>query len=235
MKRSILSIFAAFTIFATTTAVTATPTTLEATQATAEAVQTTVRAKRLVPYKNPALTVEERVQDLLDRMTQEEKILQLCQLTLGMNTNWNNLSDAVGEVPAGIGSVIYFDSKPDMHNAMQQRAIDRTRLGIPVLFGYDVIHGFRTVYPISLAQACSWSLELVEEACRVAAREARASGVAWTFSPMIDVARDGRWGRVSEGYGEDPYTNGVFAVASVRGYQGDDLSDATSVAAGLKH
>lgn len=236
MKRSLVSIFAAIALLvasvATSTATSAT--TSAAASATAQVVAKQAKNQPL-PYKNPELSVDERVEDLLGRMTQEEKILQLCQLTLGMNTNWNNLSEAVGDVPAGIGSVIYFDSKPEMHNAMQQRAIAETRLGIPVLFGYDVIHGFRTVYPISLAQACSWSPELVEAACRVAARESRASGVAWTFSPMIDVARDGRWGRISEGYGEDPYTNGVFAVASVRGYQGDDLSDATSVAACLKH
>lgn len=94
--------------------------------------------------------------------------------------------------------------------------MEESRLGIPILFGYDVIHGFRTIYPISLGQACSWNPQLVEQACAVAAQEARMSGVDWTFSPMIDVARDGRWGRVAEGYGEDPYTNAVFGVASIK-------------------
>ena len=108
-------------------------------------------------------------------------------------------------------------------------------MGIPIIFGYDAIHGFRTIYPISLGQACSWNPGLVEQACAVSAQEARMSGVDWTFSPMIDVARDPRWGRVAEGYGEDPYTNGVFAAASVRGYQGDDMSAENRMAACLKH
>ncbi len=113
--------------------------------------------------------------------------------------------------------------------------MEESRLGIPLMYGYDVIHGYRTIYPISLAQACSWNPELVERACAVSAQETRMSGVDWTFSPMVDVARDGRWGRVAEGYGEDPYTNAVFAVASIRGYQGDDMSDSKKVAACLKH
>ena len=117
----------------------------------------------------------------------------------------------------------------------KRRLWKNRRLGIPIIFGYDAIHGFRTVYPISLGQACSWNPELVEKACAVTAQEARMSGVDWTFSPMIDVARDPRWGRVAEGYGEDPYTNGVFAAASVRGYQGDDMSAEDRIAACLKH
>ena len=118
---------------------------------------------------------------------------------------------------------------------MQKKAMEESRLGIPIIFGYDAIHGFRTIYPISLGQACSWNPGLVEQACAVSAQEARMSGVDWTFSPMIDVARDPRWGRVAEGYGEDPYTNGVFAAASVRGYQGDDMSAENRMAACLKH
>ena len=118
---------------------------------------------------------------------------------------------------------------------MQKKAMEESRLGIPIIFGYDAIHGFRTIYPISLGQACSWNPGLVEQACAVSAQEARMSGVDWTFSPMIDVARDPRWGRVAEGYGEDPYTNGVFAAASVCGYQGDDMSAENRMAACLKH
>ena len=186
-------------------------------------------------YKNATLPVEERVNDLLGRMTLEEKILQLNQYTLGRNNNENNLGEAIKQIPAGIGSLIYFDETPELRNAMQKRAMEETRLGIPLIFGYDVIHGFRTVYPISLAQACSWNTSLVEDACATAAMEARKSGVDWTFSPMIDVARDGRWGRISEGYGEDPYTNAAFCVASVNGYQGDDLKSSDRVAACLKH
>ena len=113
--------------------------------------------------------------------------------------------------------------------------IEDSRLGIPMIFGYDVIHGFRTIFPIPLAQAASWNPAKVEESCAVAARECNASGVDWTFSPMVDVARDGRWGRISEGYGEDPYAASVFCRAAVRGYQGDDLSAKGTVAACLKH
>ena len=186
-------------------------------------------------YKDPKALIEERVNDLVARMTLEEKVLQLNQYTLGRNNNVNNMGEEVKKLPAEIGSVIYFDTDAELRNGLQRKAMEESRLGIPVLFGYDVIHGFRTVYPISLGQACSWNPGLVEQACAVAAQEARMSGVDWTFSPMIDVAHDGRWGRVAEGYGEDPYTNGVFCVASVKGYQGDTLADERRVAACLKH
>lgn len=122
-----------------------------------------------------------------------------------------------------------------MHNKLQRNAMEHTRLGIPVLFGNDIIHGYRTIYPIPLAQACSWNLDLAQRCSEVAAREARQSGVDWTFSPMIDVAHDGRWGRVAEGYGEDSYTNGMFCMAAVRGYQGDTLASDHTVASCLKH
>ena len=147
----------------------------------------------------------------------------------------NNVGEEVKKVPSEIGSLIYFDINPELRNSMQKKAMEESRLGIPIIFGYDAIHGFRTIYPISLGQACSWNPGLVEQACAVSAQEARMSGVDWTFSPMIDVARDPRWGRVAEGYGEDPYTNGVFAAASVRGYQGDDMSAENRMAACLKH
>ena len=186
-------------------------------------------------YKDASRPVEERVSDLLSRMTLEEKVMQLNQYTLGRNDNANNVADPVDKIPAEIGSLIYFDTSPGLRNRLQKKAIEQSRLGIPVLFGYDVIHGFRTTYPISLAQACSWNPALVKQAAEVAAQEARMSGVEWTFSPMIDVARDGRWGRVSEGYGEDPYANAVYGVAAVEGYQGDNLADSRRVAACLKH
>ena len=186
-------------------------------------------------YKNAKAPVEQRVEDLLSRMTLEEKVYQLNQYTLGSNNNINNIGEAIKNVPAEIGSVIYFDMNPQLRNELQKKAMNNSRLGIPVLFGYDVIHGFRTIYPIPLAQACSWNPDLTEQVSAVAAQEARRSGVDWTFSPMIDVARDARWGRVAEGYGEDPYATGVFAVASVRGYQGDDLTSDKRVAACLKH
>ena len=192
--------------------------------------------KNSIPlYKDAKAPIEKRIDDLISRMTLEEKVLQLNQYTLGRNNNVNNVGEEVKKVPSEIGSLIYFDINPELRNSMQKKAMEESRLGIPIIFGYDAIHGFRTIYPISLGQACSWNPGLVEQACAVSAQEARMSGVDWTFSPMIDVARDPRWGRVAEGYGEDPYTNGVFAAASVRGYQGDDMSAENRMAACLKH
>lgn len=186
-------------------------------------------------YKDAKAPIEERIEDLLSRMTLKEKVMQLNQYTLGRNNIENNKGEEVKDIPAEIGSLIYFPTDPELRNRMQRHAMKDSRLGIPILFGYDAIHGFRTIFPIPLGQACSWNAELVEKACRVSAQECRMSGVDWTFSPMLDVSRDPRWGRVAEGYGEDPYANGVFAKASVKGYQGANLANGMSVAACLKH
>lgn len=186
-------------------------------------------------YKDASAGIDARVNDLIDRMTVEEKILQLSQYALGVDNNPNNIGKAVENIPVGIGSLIYVSDHPEGRNAMQKKAMEESRLGIPILFGYDVIHGYRTIYPIPLALACSWNPELVRQGSEVAAQEAWNCGVNWTFSPMIDVSRDPRWGRVMECYGEDPYTNSVFCEATVKGYQGDDLSAPHRIAACLKH
>lgn len=186
-------------------------------------------------YKNRNADTESRVEDLLGRMTFEEKIYQMNQWSYGQNTNENNFEDKVRELKPEIGSLIYRSQSPVFRNQIQRKAMEDTRLGIPILMGFDVIHGFRTIFPINLAQACSWNKELVKEASAISAREAKLSGIDWTFSPMIDVARDARWGRVSEAYGEDPYANSVFCVEAVNGYQGKSLTDKYSVAACLKH
>lgn len=144
-------------------------------------------------YKDASSDIEDRVEDLVGRMTLEEKILQLNQYTLGVNTVENNLGEVVKDIPAEIGSLIYFSDAPTGRNAMQRKAMEESRLGIPILFGHDVIHGYRTTYPIPLAQACSWNPELARQACEVAAQEASDCGIDWTFSPMVDVARDPRW------------------------------------------
>ncbi len=114
-------------------------------------------------YKDANQSIEKRIEDLLSRMTPEEKAMQLNQYTLGRNDNANNMADPVNDIPAEIGSLIYFSSDPALRNQVQKKAMEKSRLGIPVIFGYDVIHGYRTVYPISLGQACSWNPELVKK------------------------------------------------------------------------
>ena len=192
-------------------------------------------SEQLPIYKDASANTEDRIEDLLGRMTLEEKILQLNQYTLGVNTVENNLGEVVKDIPAEIGSLIYFSDAAAGRNAMQRKAMEESRLGIPILFGHDVIHGYRTTYPIPLALACSWNPELVRQASEVAAQEAYACGVDWTFSPMVDVSRDPRWGRVMECFGEDPYANAVFCEAVVKGYQGEDMSEKNRIAACLKH
>jgi len=186
-------------------------------------------------YKDASADIEDRINDLICRMTLEEKILQLNQYVLGVNTVENNFGEVVKDIPVEIGSLIYFNDYAEVRNAMQKKVMEESRLGIPILFGHDVIHGYRTIYPIPLALACSWNPELVRQASEVAAQEAYDCGVNWTFSPMVDVSRDPRWGRVMECFGEDPYANAVFCEAVVKGYQGDDMSEKNRIAACLKH
>ena len=189
-------------------------------------------------YKNPAAPLEQRITDLVGRMTLEEKILQLNQHWYGENLNPNNHGETNDTITPEIGSLIFLSDEPaylKLRNDFQRRAMVKTRLGIPILFGFDVIHGLRTVYPIPLAQACSWNPSLITQTASMAARETRLTGINWIFSPMTDIARDPRWGRVAEGFGEDPYAAGVCCAATVKGYQGDTLSNPNSVAACLKH
>lgn len=186
-------------------------------------------------YKNKNADIEDRINDLLDRMTLDEKVQQTNQLTFGRNTNPNNIESRKSEVSPFIGSLLYRSTTPTYRNIIQKKAMEESRLGIPIIFGFDDIHGFRTVFPIPLAQSASWNLDLVEKASAASAKEARMAGIDWSFSPMVDVARDARWGRIAESYGEDPYANAMFGVATIKGYQGDDLSDPYTIAACLKH
>ena len=186
-------------------------------------------------YKDPSAPLEKRVEDLLKRMTIEEKIWQLTQSHLGNNDNPNNIMKGSEPIPPIVGSMIYTAETAELGNAMQRIALDSTRLGIPILFGYDAIHGFNSCFPIPLAQAASFNLELAGKANEITARECREAGVRWNFSPMTDIARDARWGRVMEGYGEDPFLAASFCAATEKAYQGDDPSQPGRIAACLKH
>ena len=175
----------------------------------------------------PKSDIDRKVDELLSKMTLHEKVGQMNQLSGGA---WLVDQAAKGEVGSILNCV-----DPAEINAVQKAAVEESRLGIPILVSRDVIHGFRTIFPIPLGQAATFDPAIVEKGARIAAVEATASGVRWTFSPMLDVARDPRWGRVAEGSGEDPYLDALMGVAMVKGYQGDDLSDPTSLAACIKH
>ena len=173
---------------------------------------------------------EKKIDALLAKMTLEDKIGQMVQ-----RNSQGDSEDFLQLIRDGqIGSVLN-EINIDLLNNMQKIAVEETRLGIPLIIGRDVIHGFQTVFPIPLGLSCSWNPDLVQAGTRISAIEARSVGVNWTFAPMMDIARDPRWGRIAEGYGEDPYLAGKMAVAMVRGFQGDDLSDPNSLAACIKH
>lgn len=178
-----------------------------------------------------------RVRDLLNRMTLEEKIGQLNQVPGGRQRALNSRLDAAAleRVRRGeIGSFLHVAGAAQIRE-LQRVAVEESRLGVPLLFGMDVVHGYKTVFPVPLALAASWDPALVEQTARVAAVEATAAGLNWTFSPMVDIARDARWGRVVEGPGEDPYLGSILATAQVRGYQGASLTDPASILATAKH
>ncbi|PZE67378.1 beta-glucosidase [Curtobacterium sp. MCPF17_018] len=201
-------------------------------------------------YLDDSLSVEDRVTDLLDRMTLLEKTGQLAQyfyLGGGELPDDFDIESLPPEhrayldqpraveaaVSAGAAGSVLFVTDPALANRLQHRAVDETRLGIPLLMGFDVVHGLRTAFPVPIAMAASWSPELVESAQVIAAKEARAVGIHWTFAPMVDIARDPRWGRIIEGSGEDPVLGAAIAAAQVRGFQGEFGRE--SVLAGPKH
>ncbi|MBL8885651.1 MAG: hypothetical protein JNK16_03245, partial [Phycisphaerales bacterium] len=175
---------------------------------------------------------DDRVETLLKQMTLEEKVGQLVQFSNGQATGPENVKVDQNDLlsKGGIGSILNATGASTV-NAMQRVAVEKSRLKIPLLMGLDVIHGYRTTFPVPLGLAATWDPALIEQTARVAAVEATAEGVRWTFAPMVDIARDPRWGRVMEGSGEDTYLGEVFAAAYVRGFQGKDLSDPTSLLA----
>jgi beta-glucosidase-like glycosyl hydrolase len=180
--------------------------------------------------------LDARVEAILDRMTPEEKIGQLVQYSAGQptgpGTGRTDYDDMI--VRGQIGS-LFNVVDPHEINKYQKTAMEKSRLHIPILFGLDVIHGFKTEFPIPLGLASTWDPAIVEKASRVAAIEASADGIRWTFSPMVDIARDARWGRMAEGAGEDPFLGSAMAAAYVRGYQGARLDAPDSLAACAKH
>jgi beta-glucosidase len=180
--------------------------------------------------------IESRVEALLKQMTLEEKVGQLVQYSAGTPTGpGTGRGDYQDMIAKGqVGSLFNLDDAKGA-NRYQHIAVEKSRLHIPLLNGLDMIHGYRTEFPVPLALASTWDPKIVEKAARIAAEEASASGVRWTFSPMVDIARDPRWGRMIEGAGEDPYLGSVMARAYVRGYQGKSLSAADSIVACPKH
>jgi beta-glucosidase len=201
----------------------------------------------LTPYSIQAQNVliqpeiEEKIDDLLSRMSLEEKVGQLNQ----HSGSW----DVTGPIPedneyvaerarllknGGVGSLLNVTGAKATYEA-QKLAVENSRLGIPLLFGFDVIHGFKTIFPIPLGEAASWDLDMIEKSARTAAIEASAAGVNWTFAPMVDVGRDPRWGRVMEGAGEDPFLGSQVGLARMKGFQGDDLSKENTILATAKH
>ena len=187
-----------------------------------------------------SLSIDQKVEALLSKMTLEEKVGQMNQ--------YNGFWDVTGPAPTEgeaekkyehlrkgyVGSMINVKGVKDVM-AVQKIAVEETRLGIPLIIGFDLIHGYKTVSPIPLAEAASWDLEAIEHSAKIAAAEAAASGINWTFAPMIDISRDARWGRVMEGAGEDPFLGAKIGVARVNGFQGKDLSDPNTIAACAKH
>lgn len=173
--------------------------------------------------------IESKVNALLSKMTLEEKLGQMNQLS---PWDFDELAEKVrkGEV----GSILNY-TDPELVNKIQKVAVEESRLGIPLIVSRDVIHGYKTIFPIPLGQAATFNPEVVREGARVAAVEASSDGIRWTFAPMIDVSRDPRWGRIAESCGEDPYLNAVMGAAMIKGFQGDSLNDPTAIAACAKH
>lgn len=176
------------------------------------------------------------IENLMNRMTLEEKIGQLTLFSSSQDiTGLSAHENYADDIRAGKVGAIFNAFGAEYTMKLQKMAVEETRLGIPLLFGYDVIHGHRTIFPIPLGEAASWDLEYIEKASRIAAIEATSEGLHWTFAPMIDIALDPRWGRIAEGAGEDPYLTSRIAEAKIRGFQGNDLGDIHTMLACAKH
>ena len=195
-----------------------------------------VAAGKAKAKAKPIAPMNEYVTDLMSRMTLQEKIGQLNLMVAGDITTGGAMDTQVGgDIANGNMGGVFNIKGFDKIKALQEIAVTKSRLGIPLLVGMDVIHGYETMFPIPLALSCSWNLDAVKQSAAVAAKEASADGINWTYSPMVDVALDARWGRVSEGNGEDPYLGSRIAEAMVQGYQGTNYSNKDNIMACLKH
>lgn len=190
----------------------------------------TVSVSLFAQKDSKTMQMERFIDDLLGKMTLNEKIGQMNQLNLeGVNDK------LFTKIKSGqVGSLLNI-TDPKEINLVQEAAVEGSRLGIPLIIGRDIIHGFKTIFPIPLGQAASFNLQVVRDGARVAATEARERGIHWTFAPMLDISRDARWGRIAESLGEDTYLTGKLGAAMVKGFQGDDLSSNNAVAACVKH
>ena len=186
--------------------------------------------------QKPPQDMDRFLDNLLKRMTLEEKIGQLnLPVTGEITTGQAKSSDIAAKIKRGEVGGLFNLKGVDKIRDVQRLAVENSRLGIPLLFGMDVIHGYETIFPIPLGLSCTWDIPAIEESARIAAVEASADGISWTFSPMVDISRDPRWGRVSEGNGEDPFLGAAIARAMVRGYQGKDMSRNDEIMACIKH
>lgn len=176
------------------------------------------------------------IDNLMSKMTLHEKIGQLnLPVTGDIVTGQAKSSDIAGKISRGEVGGLFNLKGVEKIREVQKLAVEKSRLHIPLIFGMDVIHGYETVFPIPMALSCSWNMDAIEKSARIAASECSSDGICWTFSPMVDICRDPRWGRMSEGNGEDPYLGCAIARAMVRGYQGDDLTQSNTVMACVKH
>ena len=226
-----------FTVFATLCFFLGLPIVLAQTaQAPAVAKTSTKASAKTSQNQLGSLAIESKVNALFAKMTLEEKIGQLVQYSAGAATGpTSGRTDDKDMIRKGQVGSLFNVTSARATNELQHIAVDESRLHIPLIFGLDVIHGFRTTFPLNLGLAATWDPDLVQKTARIAAQEASASGVRWTFSPMVDIARDARWGRMSEGAGEDPFLGSAMARAYVRGYQGEHLDSPDSIVACAKH
>ncbi|MDR4946738.1 glycoside hydrolase family 3 N-terminal domain-containing protein [Neobacillus cucumis] len=201
---------------------------------------------------------EKKINELISKMTLEEKVGQLTQFLPSIFGAFGMTKDEIiaklvegeisyeefqamernyhkDEIREGLLGSMGGVTGAELSNELQKIAVEESRLGIPLLFGLDVVHGYRTIFPIPLAEACSWDMELIEKTAEIAAKEASASGLHWTYAPMVDITRDPRWGRIAEGAGEDTYLGSMISAARVRGFQGEDVSQPERILACAKH